>query len=127
MLTERLKEMFYEMVVKKDPSKIPDYYDPEFLLYTNAGSMDYEAFLASHHKIYATPIEYEIEYDEETLLEEGDKMAGRIWITTRRPNEPKVRIEVMLIAQFRENRIYRIWELTYPDWSQLPAFNDLAK
>jgi hypothetical protein len=47
---------------------------------------------------------------------------GRIWITTSRPNEVPQKIEVILIAQFKNDKIYRLWELTYPDWSKLPAF-----
>jgi hypothetical protein len=53
-----------------------------------------------------------------------DKIAGRVWITTSRPDEPPTKIEVILITQFKEGKIYRLWELTYPDWSQLPAFKD---
>ena len=123
MYVERLKRMFDEMVIKKDISKLSHYYHPEFLLYTNEQTMDYKYFFESHEKIYATAIEYQIEYDEETFLEQNEKIAGRVWITTKRPAEAAKKIEVILIAQFKENKIYRIWELTYPDWSQLPAFN----
>ena len=56
------------------------------------------------------------------MLEENEKVAGRIWITTSRSNETPKKIEVILIAQFKDNKIYRLWELTYPDWSKLPAF-----
>jgi hypothetical protein len=45
-----------------------------------------------------------------------------VWITTSRPNEAHKKIEVILIAQYKDNKIYRMWELTYPDWSKLPAF-----
>jgi hypothetical protein len=114
MLIVKLKEMFHEMVLRKDTSLIPYYYHPDFILYTNDQKTDYQAFLESHEKYYATPIKYEIEYDNETFLEQGDKIAGRVWITTTRPTETAKKIEVILI--------YRLWELTYPDWSKLPAF-----
>lgn len=122
MHIEQIKEMFREMVIKKEPATIPKYYHPDFMLYTNDTAMNYETFLKSHEQYYSTPIEYQIEFDEETLLEQGDKMAGRIWITTSRLREPSTKIEVILIVQFKEDKIYRLWELTYPDWSQLPAF-----
>lgn len=124
-LIESLKEMFERMVVKKDASLIPHYYHPEFLLYTNDQETNYEEFLSSHQVYYTTPIQYKIEYDEQTLFESGDRLAGRIWITTSRPNEKPVRLEVMLIALYKEGKIYRLWELTYPDWSALPAFKNL--
>jgi hypothetical protein len=40
----------------------------------------------------------------------------------QRPSEPAKKIEVILIAEYKDGKIYRLWELTYPDWSQLPAF-----
>lgn len=122
MLAELIKEMFSEMVLKKDPSKIPNYYHPDFLLYTNESTMDYKTFIDSHEQYYKTPIQYKIEYDDETFFEQKDKVAGRMWITTQRPNEPATKIEVILIAQYKDDKIYRLWELTYPDWSKLEAF-----
>lgn len=122
MYLQKFKEMFSEMVLKKDVSVIPKYYHKDFLLYTNEETMRYDTFLESHKKYYATPIKYDIQYDEETLLEQGDKIAGRVWITTTRPDEPARKIEVILIAQYKDGKIYRLWELTYPDWSKLPAF-----
>lgn len=124
MYIQKLKEMFSEMVLKKDAFVIPDYYHKDFLLYTNDETMGYDAFLESHVKYYATPIKYEIQYDEETFLEQGEKIAGRVWITTSRPNEPAKKIEVILITQYKDDKIYRLWELTYPDWSKLPAFKE---
>ncbi len=125
MYIEKLKAMFDEMVVKKNLSVLSFYYHQDFLLYTNGIEMNYAAFLESHRKIYEEPITYQIEFEEETFLEQEDKVAGRIWITTSLPNEKPNKIEVVLIAQFKDRQIYRIWELTYPDWSQLPAFKEI--
>jgi hypothetical protein len=122
MYIKKLKKMFNEMVIKKDVSQIPIYYHSGFLLYTNEQVTDYDEFLQSHETYYATDIQYQVTYDEETLFECDEKVAGRIWITTSKPNEPARKIEVILIAQFKEGKIYRLWELTYPDWSKLPAF-----
>ena len=125
MYIEQLKEMFTEMVVKKNPSLIPHYYHQDFLLYTNEKEMDYQVFLESHHHLYETLIHYSVEYDEATLIEQGEKIAGRIWITVSRPNEPSRKIEVTLIAQFKDHTIYRLWEPPHPVWSKLPAFESL--
>lgn len=123
MYIKILKEMFTEMVIKKNATLIPFYYHEEFLLYTNEQITDYEAFIKSHQEYYKTPIKYEVVYDDETFLEQGEKIAGRVWITIQMPNEFPKKIEVILIAQFKDNKIYRLWELTYPDWSKLPAFS----
>ena len=122
MYLDKLKDMFHEMVLKKDAAMIPEYYHPEFLLYTNQETMDYRGFLESHRKFYATPIQYQIEYDEAAWVEQGEKIAGRVWITTSLPKEEPRKIEVILIAQYKSGKIYRLWELTYPDWSKMPAF-----
>lgn len=122
MYLEKLKEMFQEMVLKKNADLIPFYYHKDFVLFTNDIQTDYKEFLESHQKYYATPICYQVEYDEETLLEQNEKVAGRVWITTTKPGETTKKIEVILIAQYKEDKIYRLWELTYPDWSKLAEF-----
>ncbi|MCP5508637.1 MAG: nuclear transport factor 2 family protein [Chlamydiales bacterium] len=118
--------MFQEMVIKKDASKIPDYYSKEFLMDSNGVTIDYDFLLESHRAIYTTSIEYLIEYQEDTFLQQDDRVAGRMFITTKRPNEAPKRIEVILIVQYLDDKIYRIWELTYPDWSKLPAFESMS-
>lgn len=123
MYIDLLKEMFQKMVLNKNASLIPQYYHRDFLLYTNGQEMDFITFLESHQKYYQTPIQYQIKYDEGTFLEQGARVAGRVWITTKMPEESSREIEVMLIAEYKEGKLYRLWELTYPDWSQLPAFN----
>lgn len=124
MYIEKLKEMFSRMVLNKDASLIPEYYHPDFLLFTNDITTTYDEFVTSHQTYYETPIQYSIEYDEETLLEQGERVAGRVFITTKRPGEPATKIEVILIGQYKDGKLHRLWELTYPDWSKLPAFEE---
>ena len=121
-----LKEMFTKVTLEKNNKAIPLYYDKDFKLYTNGKTMDYEEFLKQHEAIYKTPIQYKIRYEDETLIEQGNKVAGRLFITTQRPNESAHEIEVILIAKYKNNKLYRVWELTYPDWSQLKAFKNLS-
>jgi hypothetical protein len=119
-----LRQMFDEMVVRKDATAIPRFYDPEFVMVSNGVVQEYEAFRASHEGVYDTDIMYAVEYDEEAWLEADDRVAARVWITTTRPYEKPTRIEVVLIATLRENRLLRLWELTWPNWSELPAFEN---
>lgn len=118
----KLIEMFQRVVIQKNASLIPEYYHRDFLLYTNGRKMDYDAFLAFHEEAYATSIQYAVEYDEETFVEQRDKIAARIWITVSRSGEIPKKLEIILIVTYREGKIYRMWKLTYPDWSQLSAF-----
>ena len=117
-----LKAMFSEMVEQKNPSRIPLYYDKDFVLTSNQQVMDYQAFLKSHENLYKSPLQYRVRYDDSSWVEAGNKLAGRLWIRTQRPKEPAHEVEVVLIVQYQKDKISRMWELTYPDWSKLPAF-----
>jgi hypothetical protein len=117
-----LRQMFEQMVENKDPTAIDRFYHPSFVMFSNGVTQDFEAFAASHRTIYATPISYSVEYDEQAWVEATDKVAGRVWITTSRPGESPTRIEVVLIAAFTDGRISRVWETTWPSWNTLPAF-----
>lgn len=119
---QKLKEMFSEMVIPKNAELIGHYYHPELLLYTNEQIISYDEFVTTHQRYYATAIQYEVAYDEEAWVEQHEGVAARLWITTTRPGESPKKIELVLIAKFKEDKIYRLWELTYPDWSALPAF-----
>jgi hypothetical protein len=117
-----LRQMFEQMVERKDPAAIERFYDPSFVMFSNGVNQDFEAFAASHRALYATEIRYSVEYDEDAWVETPDKVAARVWITTSRPDESPTRIEVVLIAAFNDGRITRVWETTWPSWSELPAF-----
>ena len=74
--------------------------------------------------MYATAITYAVRYDDGSWVESPDRVAVRVWITTQRPGEPATQIEVMLIATWLDGRIHRLWELTWPDWTQVRALGD---
>jgi hypothetical protein len=119
-----LREMFAEMVEAKDISKVPVYYAEDLTLRTNGRVQGYEQFLADHRSYYASAVTYSVELDEDTLVEQGERVAGRCWITTARPGEEPVRLEVLLIARYRDGKITDLWELVWPDWADLPAFSE---
>lgn len=123
----RLKEMFDKVTVKKNDRAISLYYNKDFELYSNGQKMDFDAFLKMHHDVYKTSIQYKVRYDEETFVEQGTRVAGRLFITTKKPNELAREIEVILIAEYKGNKLYRLWELTYPDWSKIKAFEKNRK
>lgn len=123
MYKEILKEMFSEMVEKKNASLIPKYYHKDFKLYANGQTQNYDYFLEFHENIYKTDIQYQVSYDEEVFVEQGDKISGRVFFVITTSDKPVRDLEVILIAQFKENKIFRIWELCYPDWSKLPEFS----
>jgi hypothetical protein len=123
-LQARMREMFSRMVEAKDASLVDTYYDPDFRLSTNGQEQDLAEFRAGHERVYPTAITYRVEYDEDSWVESGDRLAARVWITTQRPAESAHRIEVVLVAEYREGRILWLKELTWPDWSRLAEFDD---
>ena len=118
-----IKEMFTQMVVVKNPAAIAQFYAPDFVMYSNGVTQEYEAFARSHEDVYASDITYSVEYDESAWVQSPGRVAGRVWITTQLPNEPATRIEVILIAVIVDGRITRVWETTWPNWADLKAFD----
>lgn len=117
-----LKEMFDKVTVEKNDKAIPLYYDNDFELYSNGNRMKYDAYLQMHKDIYKTSIQYKVRYDDKNFVEQGNRVAGRLFITTKKPNEQAREIEVIFIAEYKGNKLYRLWELTYPDWSKMKVF-----
>ena len=124
MTVALLREMFEKMVVAKNAALIERYYAPDFLMSSDGLTQGFTEFRDSHRKLYATPISYTVEYDEQAWVQDTDKVAGRVWITTSRPNEQPTRIEVVLIAAYRDGRIHRVWETTWPSWREVPALEN---
>ncbi|HEY0226121.1 MAG TPA: nuclear transport factor 2 family protein, partial [Mycobacterium sp.] len=87
-------------------------------------TQNFAEFRDSHREIYTTPISYAVDYDEQAWVEADGKVAGRVWITTSRPAELPSRIEVVLIAAFRDGQIHRVWETTWPSWRDVAALEN---
>ena len=119
-----VQEMFERMVIPKNAELIEVYYHPDFTLTSNGIVQGYTEYARGHRDVYATGIRYSIRYDEDSWVESDDRVAARMWITTQRPPQAATEIEVILIATYLDDRLYRLWELTWPDWSALDAFEE---
>lgn len=116
-----LQKMFEATLISHNESAIPNYYHPDLKLYTNGQEMDYKTYLATHHNMYAPNIKYAFVYDNDTLIEQNNKTAARLWLTISEQDKPPLKMEVILIAEFKEDKLYRLWELTYPDWTKIKS------
>ncbi len=117
-----LKEMFAKVAVEKNAKAIPLYYDKDFELYSNGKKSNYNEYLQLNQNIFKTAIQYNVRYDEKTFVAHENKVAGRVFIITKMPNEPAREIELILIAEYKDTKLYRLWELTYPEWSKVITF-----
>ena len=122
-----LEEMFQEVVIKKQAKLQKKYYHPEFKLYANGLIQEYEEYVKLHEDIYKTDIQYKVDIQKETVIDGPNGVSMRVFITTSKPGEQPKEIEVILIATFKDNLIYRLWELTYPDWTKINTFKDHLK
>jgi hypothetical protein len=116
--------MFSEVVENKNTSLIPQIYHPEFELYANQQVQDYAYFKEYHEKISATEIIYQVRYDEHAFVEQAEKLAARVFITINKQGETEKELEIILVSQFKDNKIFLSWELCYPDWSTPPEFQE---
>ena len=116
--------MFDKMVVAKNAELIGHYYDPDFLMYSDGMCQTFTEYSDSHRRTYATSISYPVEYDDQAWVQAAGKIAGRLWITTCRPGEKPTRIEVVLIVAYRNGRIHRMWETTWPSWRSVAALEN---
>ena len=117
-----LREMFDRMVVAKDAALVDTFYDPDFVLTTNGLTQDLSAFAAGHRTVYATDIRYEVEYDDDAWVESADRVAGRMWITTSRPDENPTASRSSWSPPCSTADSTDSGRLTWPDWSRLAAF-----
>ncbi len=67
--------------------------------------MDYQTFLTGHQKSCASPIVFDVSYDEETFLEQDNRVSVRMWINIALPNKEVHKLELMLIARFKDGKI----------------------
>ena len=89
---------------------------------SNGITQEYEGFRTGHETVYDTPISYAVEYDDESWVESDDRVAVRLWITTSRPGEDPTRLELVLIAAYRRGTDTSAVGVTWPNWADLPAF-----
>lgn len=69
MSVEMIKEMFEQMVLKKDPAAIARFYAPDFELHSNGVVRGFEEFAEGHRQVYASEITYGVEYDDDAVSE----------------------------------------------------------
>ena len=122
-LTSRLQQMFDEMVIAKDISRVEDFYHRDFWMSTNQVEQNLAEFIEDHRRYYSDPdLRYFVEFDDDSVVETPNGVSARLWITTGRSHTEMTRIEVLLIAKFVDDKIHRIWELTFPNWAHMKEF-----
>lgn len=122
-----LENMFVDVTENKHSMMIEHYYHPDFVMYANGFEQSFKDFLDSHKKIHETSLQYKVEIDADASFESDEKAAMRVFIMLSAPGCEPQKIEVILIASFKDNKIFRLWETTHPDWSKMDHFINYGK
>jgi hypothetical protein len=111
-----VKEMFSQVSEKRDISKIDAYYSQDFMLVSNNDSFNYKVYKKQQADIFKILAKLEVlHYDD--MFAKNDKVVANMAIRLTLKNKTTHTFYVMLIAQIKDHKIYRIWEITYPTWS----------
>lgn len=116
---ELVKKMIKEVTLKKRAEKIGSYYSKDFILYSNGTEIKFKDFKSKYDEIYKNPIEYVIKEPHTKIFAKNDKVTAHLLVTIKKPNVKPKELEVILIAQIKDGKIFRIWELVYPDWQRI--------
>jgi hypothetical protein len=120
MSKQRLLQMFSEVVIEKNASLIQSHFHPGFILEANGRRQGLPIFLRRRELDYATAVSYEVQFDDRAWIEAADAVGARLWLTVRKPGATANVLELLLLATYRGDRIYRMWQSAWPE--KVPAW-----
>jgi len=111
-----VKEMFGEFAEKLNINSLDTYYSKDFILESNGKTYTYQQYKDLETNIYKTLKRLKVvRYDD--IFAAGDKVVSRMSIRLVHKDGRTNQFQVILIAQIKGDKISRIWEITYPSWS----------
>lgn len=111
-----VKNMFSEFAEKLDITKLDTYYTKDFLLESNGEQYNYDVYKKLEGDIYKTLSSLKVtRYDD--IFAAANKVVARMSIKLVHQDGKTNEFQVILIALIKDNKIARIWEMTYPSWS----------
>lgn len=116
-----IKNMFKHFAEALDVTQLDNYYTKDFVLDSNNEQYDYATYKKQQAEIFATLKSLQvIKYED--LFSSGNKVAGRVLIKLVLKSKETHTFHVMFIADIKNNKIDRFWEMTNPSWSdKLPT------
>lgn len=111
-----VKNMFHEFAEKKDISKLDQYYSKNFVLESNGQRFSYQQYKDLEGGIYKTLKSLKVTHYYDIFASQN-KVAARMSIKLVLKNGKQHEFQVMMIALIKNHKIAKLWELTYPTWS----------
>lgn len=116
-----IKNMFKNFAETRDLSQLDHYYTQDFVLDSNNESYDYTTFKKQQAEVFATLKSLQV-LKYEDIFSSGNKVAGRVIIKLVLKSKETHTFHVIFIADIKDNKIDRFWEMTNPSWSdKLPT------
>lgn len=109
-----LVRRLFDSANRLDAQAIDELLAPEFQMYSNDVQWDFKTFKDYHVDSYKTRKSIDIDYED--IFCRGDRVAARVTIKIADHNGEDKEFMVILIAQIADDRIHRLWEVTFPHW-----------
>lgn len=113
---ELIKNMFSEFADKRDISKLDNFYSKDFTMESNGQHYNYQEFKNVEQSIFKKIKNQKDTYHD--IFATSDKVVSRMTIKLTHQDGKIDEYQVILIALIKDNKIAKIWEVTYPDWSK---------
>ncbi len=111
-----IREMWAEYAEKLDNSKFDIYFSRNFQLVDNNELENYEKFKNEQEVIYKKLKSLKV-ISTDDLFAKNDKVVGRVAIKLSSKNGRAQTYHIIFIAEIKDNKIEKIWEVTYPNWN----------
>lgn len=112
-----IKELFTEYAEKLDNSKLDNYFSKNFILVSNNEQDNYAKFKKEQTLLFNNLKSFKL-LSMDDLIAKDDKVVGRVSLKlTPKSGAPKIYYDIF-IAQIKDHKIEKMWEVLYPSWDE---------
>jgi len=112
-----IKELFNEYAEKLDSSKLDNYFSKNFILISNNEQDSYAKFKKEQTLLFNNLKSLKV-LSIDDLIAKDNKVVGRVSIKlTPKSGEPQIYYNIF-IAQIKDHKIEKMWEVLYPSWDE---------
>lgn len=115
-----IKSMFSNTSEKLDASNLDKYYNQDFILVSNDKSYNYSVYKKQQEDVFKQLSSIKVTKYED-IFSAGNKVTGMVKIKLTKKDGVIYDFSVIFIALIKNNKISRIWEITYPTWEEKVA------
>ncbi len=110
---ELVKRLF-DSARRLDAEAIDELFTAEFVMVSNDVEWNFQQFKDYHVESYKTRKAIDVSYGD--IFCKDNKVSARVTISLRDQDDATKEFQVILIAHVSNDRIDRLWEVTFPHW-----------